>query len=302
MHSIEARNISKNYKQISALKNIRFQVAEGEIFGFIGPDGAGKTSLFRILATLLLPDSGQGTVCNYDIIKDYKKIRQIVGYMPGKFSLYQDLSVEENLEFFASVFGVSVQTNYYLIKDIYTHIEAFKKRRAGHLSGGMKQKLALCCALIHKPKVLFLDEPTTGIDAVSRKEFWNMLKGLKNEGITILVSTPYMDEASLCDRVALIQHGKIMKTAGPSQIISDFKKQLYVIRSQSIYRLINDLEQHPDCHTTYPFGQEVHFVSTKENLNTDALKAYLEGNNHIDIDIKLSEPTIEDCFMELMNK
>jgi len=302
MNSIKAFDISKKYNQITALEHISFQVDEGEIFGFIGPDGAGKTTLFRILTTLVLPDAGHGSVCGYDIVKDYKKIRQIVGYMPGKFSLYQDLSVEENLAFFASVFGVSVHNNYHLISDIYSHIEPFKERRAGKLSGGMKQKLALCCALIHKPKVLFLDEPTTGIDAVSRKEFWNLLKGLKNEHITILVSTPYMDEASLCDNVALIQDGKIMKTAPPNAIISGFDKKLFAIRAQSAYHLISELEKHPACHAVYPFGQELHFVTMNENLNTDAIKKYLEEKKHTDVEIKLADITIEDCFMDLMNK
>jgi ABC-type multidrug transport system ATPase subunit len=209
--SIEVQNISKSYKKIKAVENITFNVNDGELFGLIGPDGAGKTTIFRILTTLLVANEGSATVAGFDVITHLKEIRNSVGYMPGKFSLYQDLTVEENLEFFATIFGTTIEENYDLIKDIYVQIEPFKTRRAGALSGGMKQKLALCCALIHAPKVLFLDEPTTGVDPVSRKEFWIMLKRLQKKGITILVSTPYMDEASLCDRIALIQKGKILK-------------------------------------------------------------------------------------------
>jgi len=195
--SISVKNISKSFKGKTALKNISFEVNQGELFGLIGPDGAGKTTLFRILTTLLFADEGTATVAHFDVVENYKSIRNNVGYMPGKFSLYQDLTVEENLTFFATIFGTTIEENYDLIKDIYVQIEPFKTRRAGKLSGGMKQKLALCCALIHKPKVLFLDEPTTGVDPVSRKEFWEMLKRLQTKGITMLVSTPYMDEAAL---------------------------------------------------------------------------------------------------------
>lgn len=216
--SISINDVTKNYGSICALDNVSFEVEKGELFGLIGPDGAGKTTLFRILTTLLVPDSGTATVEGLDVIKDYKRIRSIVGYMPGRFSLYQDLSVEENLEFFASIFGVDVKDNYDIIAPIYSQIEPFAKRRAGKLSGGMKQKLALSCALIHRPQVLFLDEPTTGVDAVSRSEFWDMLAGLKQYGISILVSTPYMDEAGRCDRIALINEGKVLKIDTPENI------------------------------------------------------------------------------------
>src|SRR5689334_297722 len=218
---VEVNNIVKFYgkEKTVAVDKVSFSVSKGELFGLIGPDGAGKTSIFRILTTLLLPDGGNATVNGFDVVRDYKEIRNCVGYMPGKFSLYQDLTVEENLNFFATVFNTTVEENYHLIKDIYVQIEPFKKRRAGKLSGGMKQKLALCCALIHKPTVLFLDEPTTGVDAVSRKEFWEMLTRLKDEGITILVATPYMDEALLCDRIALIQGGKILSVNTPEKTI-----------------------------------------------------------------------------------
>src|SRR6186997_989368 len=234
MNAVIVENIIKTYgkkKEVTALSDISFNISKGELFGIIGPDGAGKTSLFRILTTLLLADSGKVSVEGLDVVKDYKAIRKRIGYMPGKFSLYQDLSVEENLNFFATIFNTNIEENYDLIKDIYVQIEPFKKRKAGKLSGGMKQKLALSCALIHRPSILFLDEPTTGVDAVSRKEFWEMLKGLKKQGITILVSTPYMDEAVLCERIALIQHGKILQIDTPEAIIQSFPTKLYAAKS-----------------------------------------------------------------------
>src|SRR5258705_8617405 len=259
MNSIIVENIRKTYgkkkAQIIALDKISFEVKPGELFGIIGPDGAGKTSLFRVLTTLLLADSGTATVDGLDVVKDYKIIRQRVGYMPGRFSLYQDLSVEENLEFFATIFNTSIEKNYELVKDIYVQIEPFKKRKAGKLSGGMKQKLALSCALIHRPSVLFLDEPTTGVDAVSRKEFWDMLKGLRKEGITILVSTPYMDEASLCDRVALIQNGKILSINTPQGIVTNFSKPLWAVKSTRMLPLLNELLQKDFVEDAYPFGE-----------------------------------------------
>lgn len=219
---ITANNIKKKYGKVEALNNISFEVNKGDIFGIIGPDGAGKTTLFRILTTLLLADSGSATVNGLDVIKEFRKIRNIIGYMPGRFSLYQDLSVEENLNFYASIFNTTIEENYAMIKEIYQQLEPFKTRRAGALSGGMKQKLALCCALIHKPVVLFLDEPTTGVDPVSRKEFWEMLMRIKKEGITIMVSTSYMDEAGLCDRIALIQNGSFLKVDTPQNIVSQY--------------------------------------------------------------------------------
>src|SRR6476659_9263811 len=244
---VVADNLAKVYgkkqKTIQALQGISCTVTKGELFGIIGPDGAGKTSLFRILTTLLLADGGVATVDGFDVVKDYKEIRNRVGYMPGRFSLYQDLTVEENLEFFATIFKTTIRENYDLIKDIYSQIEPFKDRRAGKLSGGMKQKLDLSCALIHRPSVLFLDEPTTGVDAVSRKEFWEMLRRLKQQGITILVSTPYMDEASLCDRVALMQKGSIMTTGTPRQIIQSFKLPILAVRARNMYDLLQDLSQ-----------------------------------------------------------
>src|SRR5258705_9090069 len=235
--SVVLNELTKKYDKgkVIAVDSVSLSVDKGELFGLIGPDGAGKSSIFRILTTLLLPDNGTATVEGNDVVKDYRTIRGNVGYMPGRFSLYQDLTVEENLNFFATVFGTTIEENYDLIKDIYVQIEPFKNRRAGKLSGGMKQKLALSCALIHKPSVLFLDEPTTGVDAVSRKEFWEMLKRLKQQGITILVSTPYMDEAVLCDRVALIQSGRILSIETPDNIVKAYPEKLFAIRSEKIY-------------------------------------------------------------------
>ena len=302
MQTVVVDNLSKSYKQVVALKDITFGVDAGEIFGFIGPDGAGKTSLFRILVTLLLPTEGTATVLGYDVVKAYKKIRNKVGYMPGKFSLYQDLTVEENLNFFATIFSTSIEENYHLIKDIYSQIEPFKKRRAGALSGGMKQKLALSCALIHKPEVLFLDEPTTGVDAVSRKEFWEMLKSLKNSGITIIVSTPYMDEASLCDRVALIQNGNILKINKPDVITTTFEKKILAIRSSNMHKLLSDLNSFEACDSAFLFGQTIHYTAKQNNLMMPELQNYLTGLNHQQVEINPIEANIEDCFMSLMNQ
>ena len=297
--SITVSNISKSYGKVTALTDISFDVKPGELFGLIGPDGAGKTTLFRILTTLLLADKGQAVVAGYDVLKKYKSIRNSVGYMPGRFSLYQDLTVEENLNFFATIFGTTIEENYDLIKDIYVQIEAFKTRRAGKLSGGMKQKLALSCALIHKPKVLFLDEPTTGVDPVSRKEFWEMLKRLQQKGITILVSTPYMDEAALCDRIALIQDGKILEIDTPKAIVNHFPKSLYNIRANDMYGLIESLTNYEHTYSIFPFGEFVHYTDKRESIDTESVKAYLESQSLTNIYIEKTQPTIEDTFMEL---
>jgi ABC-type multidrug transport system ATPase subunit len=302
MYSVIVEHIYKNYAKVKALDDITFSVEKGELFGFIGPDGAGKTTLFRILTTLLIPDKGRAVVNGLDVVKDYREIRQDIGYMPGRFSLYSDLSVEENLDFYATVFGTSVKENYDLIKDIYIQIEPFKKRKAGKLSGGMKQKLALCCALIHKPSVLVLDEPTTGVDAVSRLEFWEMLKRLKQSGITIVVATPYMDEAGLCDRVALIQDGKIMVISTPSEVINTYPRKLFSVKSNDIFSLLNDMRQFPASHTVYAFGQSAHISLKDRDIDGDAIGAYLRGKGHKNLQISTIQATIEDCFMELMNK
>lgn len=297
--SIKVHNISKSYNKISAIDSISFEVKEGELFGLIGPDGAGKTTVFRILTTLLLANKGLATVAGFDVVLDYKAIRNSVGYMPGKFSLYQDLTVEENLNFFATIFGTTIEENYDLIKDIYIQIEPFKTRRAGALSGGMKQKLALCCALIHKPTVLFLDEPTTGVDPVSRKEFWIMLKRLQEKGITILVSTPYMDEAALCDRIALIQKGSILKIDKPATIIKDYKKIIYDIKAKNTHQLIQDLKNYPSQYSVFAFGEYIHYIDKNDNFNPIDLQNYLEQQQHTEIEIRVSNPTIEDVFMDL---
>jgi ABC-type multidrug transport system ATPase subunit len=305
--AIHCESISKNYKKIQALKNINFDVKRGEIFGIIGPDGAGKTSLFRILTTLILAESGTATIDGFDVVADYKEIRMLVGYMPGRFSLYQDLTVEENLEFFATVFNTTIEENYELIKDIYIQIEPFKKRRAGKLSGGMKQKLALSCALIHKPSVLFLDEPTTGVDPVSRKEFWGMLQKLRAQGITILVSTPYMDEASLCDRIALIQNGQFLKIDTPENIVGQFADTLWAAKSDNMHKLLEDLRKDEEVKSSFAFGDSIHVTVSPLNppqgdlksLSIEKLTEYLKEKGHKDIDIKPIEPTIEDCFMDL---
>lgn len=298
--SIIVENISKSYGKTKALQNISLKVKEGELFGIIGPDGAGKTTLFRILTTLLIPDEGTATVMGKDVVKEYKYIRNNVGYMPGRFSLYQDLTVLENLNFFATIFGTSIEENYELIKDIYIQIEPFKNRRAGALSGGMKQKLALSCALIHKPKVLFLDEPTTGVDPVSRKEFWEMLKRFKAAGIIILVSTPYMDEAALCDRIALIQDGKILTTDTPENVTKNFSHKLYSIRTTKMYQLIIDLRNFSHTKSVFPFGDSVHYVDKRDTFDLDEIKEYLIEKDHKEIKIKAIKPSIEDRFIELL--
>ena len=301
MSAVVVENIVKRYgtkkAPVTALQGISFEVEKGELFGIIGPDGAGKTSLFRILTTLLLADEGSSRVDGYDVVKNYKDIRARVGYMPGKFSLYQDLTVRENLEFFATIFNTSIEENYELIKDIYSQIEPFRDRKAGKLSGGMKQKLALSCALIHRPSVLFLDEPTTGVDAVSRKEFWEMLKRLKQQGITILVSTPYMDEAGMCDRVALVQSGKILSINTPAGIVRDFGKKLFAVKADNMLRLLNDLKNYNGVDDAYPFGEYHHAVS--KDGSEAGLKSYLDTTNRR-YELKEVEPDVEDCFIALM--
>jgi len=298
--AVSIKGIHKSYKEVNALQDINLEVKNGEIFGVIGPDGAGKTSLFRILATLLVANKGEINIFGLDILEDYREIRQILGYMPGQFSLYQDLSVEENINLFASLFGTTVKEQYHLIKEIYSQIEPFKNRRAGKLSGGMKQKLALSCALVHKPKLLLLDEPTTGVDPVSRKEFWGMLKRLKDWDITILVSTPYMDEATLCDRVALIQDGEILSVDTPRNIEKDYPRELFSVKSNKKRGLLKDLRNYKYTETAYPFGDEIHYSDHRPEIDMSSLRDYLEKHDHQNVSIKSTAPTIEDCFIELM--
>jgi len=303
MIAIRTTHINKSYDETDALKDLCFDVEKGELFGVIGPDGSGKSTLMRILVTLLLPDNGTAEVAGFDIVKDYRSIRKIVGYMPGRFSLYHDLTVEENLKFYATIFRTTIKENYDLISDIYEHIAPFRKRLAGRLSGGMKQKLALSCALIHKPEVLFLDEPTTGVDAVSRKEFWEMLKKLQKKGITILVSTAYMDEAARCDRIALMLKGKFLQTGTPQHIIDTYSKNLFSIKTAEPYRLMNELKKQLFCDYVFPFGDSVHFTSKqKEESVKKAVKETFTEENYGDIYIEKITPGMEDCFMELMNK
>jgi ABC-2 type transport system ATP-binding protein len=295
--------ITRTYNKgaIKAVTDVSLDIRHGELFGLIGPDGAGKSTLFRILTTLLLADSGTAIVNGCDVVKDYRKIRSSVGYMPGRFSLYQDLTIEENLHFFATVFGTTIKENYDLIKDIYQQIEPFKDRRAGRLSGGMKQKLALCCALIHKPAVLFLDEPTTGVDVVSRKEFWEMLARLKAEGITILVSTPYMDEANRCDRIALIQKGSILSVDTPKDIIAGFPVDLYGIHAADTHRLLREVRSYDGTDTCFAFGDALHVTFKASQPNAAAsLSPFLKEKGITDPTIGKITPGIEDCFIHLL--
>lgn len=294
MYGVTVDHISKSYAKVQALSDVSLAVPQGELFGIVGADGAGKTTLFRILTTLLLPDEGSATVDGLDVVADYRKIRQRVGYMPGRFSLYQDLTVEENLSFFATLFGTSIKENYHLVAEIYRQIEPFKTRRAGNLSGGMKQKLALCCALIHAPSVLFLDEPTTGVDPVSRKEFWTMLSRLKVQGITIVVSTPYMDEARLCDRIGLIADGRFLSVDTPAAIVADYGEPLYAVRGQKMGPLLTLLRATPGVRSAYAFG-DTHHVTLCPGVELDGLSAALgEG-----VTIEEIIPSVEDCFMKL---
>ncbi len=298
MSAITINNISKSYGDVLALNRVSFNVAKGELFGLIGPDGAGKSTLFRILTTLLLADEGEGYVVGHHVVNEYKEIRKKVGYMPGRFSLYQDLSVEENLSFFATIFGTTIQENYDLVKDIYVQLEPFRTRPAGKLSGGMKQKLALCCALIHRPEVLFLDEPTTGVDAVSRVEFWDMLQKLKQKGIAILVSTPYMDEATRCDCIALIQKGGILSINSPQQLIDDFRRPLFAIKTSATYRMLKALRNANFTASALPFGENIHLITTSK-MTPKEVKEHLDELNIPVEEVTAITATIEDVFLEL---
>ena len=295
--TIKAEGICKSYNKVTALKDISLNIDSGEIFGLIGPDGAGKTTLFRILTTLSLADSGTAEVCGLDVVKDYVKIRSEIGYMPGHFALYQDLSVEENLQFYASIFGTDVKSNYGNIKEIYRQLEPFKTRRAGALSGGMKQKLALCCALVHRPKVLFLDEPTTGVDAVSRKEFWAMLRRIRESGVSILVSTPYMDEAALCDRIAMISEGHIIGGGTPEQIRESYPDKLYAAKGSDIFGMLRVLRATEGVIECNSFGSLCHVSIGETGPDASALESVLKQAGFADARVESIEPGIEDCFM-----
>lgn len=304
MAAVVVEGVSKAYARggAAALDDVSFAVKPGELFGLIGPDGAGKTTLMRILTTLLLADRGQARVHDLDVRSDFRTIRGMVGYMPGRFSLYQDLSVAENLAFFATVFGTTVEANYHLVADIYAQLEPFKTRLAGKLSGGMKQKLALCCALIHAPTVLFLDEPTTGVDPVSRKDFWGMLGRLRDSGITIVVSTPYMDEAARCDRIALIQKGKIIAMDSLAAILASHRTETFAVRGSRLYPILKDLREYSGTRYCFAFGQEHHLVLNSDAVGPDAARDYLQGLGHEDVSFRAIEPNIEDVFIRLMQR
>lgn len=297
MSEVSVRNVSMSYGRVRALDGVSLEVEGGTVSGIIGPDGAGKTTLFRIMTTLLLPDAGEVRVCGCDVRKDFMEIRRMIGYMPGHFSLYQDLTVEENLSLFAAVFNTTIQENYHLVAEIYSQLEPFRKRRAGRLSGGMKQKLALCCAMIHKPRVLFLDEPTTGVDPVSRKEFWQMLARLKAQGITIVVSTPYMDEASKCDVISLMKDGRFFRTDTPEAIVKGFGKRMYELDVQgSIVRALDDVASVQGVQSCSPFGDRIHIVSP--SLGREELSGRLSAIGYDTSSLREAEPTVEDCFIE----
>lgn len=303
-YSIIVKTLRKGYgRGLPPAVDLRdgFAVPKGELFGVIGPDGAGKTTLFRLLTTLISPDEGEATVQGLDIIKDYKQLRTIVGYMPGKFSLYPDLSVAENLNFFASVFGTDVKSNYHLIEDIYCRLEPFADRKAGNLSGGMKQKLALCCTLIHSPQVLFLDEPTTGVDPSSRREFWETLARLKKTGMTIVVSTAYMDEANRCDRVAMMKSGRFLKVDSPADIVASFDRTLVAVRSDDMFRLLQDLRSIEAVGRCYTFGDTHHAVlKAGSGASPEDIAQLLEGRyGHTGVAVTLQTATLEDCYMNI---
>ncbi len=302
--AVVVKELTKSYDGVVALDAVSFNVASGELFGFIGPDGAGKTTLFRMLVTLLLPNGGSATVLGDDVVRDLWKLRRRLGYMPGRFSLYPDLSVEENLNFFASVFGTTITAEYDRIAPIYSQIEPFKTRRADALSGGMKQKLALCCALVHKPEILFLDEPTTGVDAVSRREFWDLLSSIKGPELTIVVSTPYMDEADRCDRVALIQGGRILAIDTPQALTSSFDRPLFAVAASNRYKTLQLVRNFPHVLAAYPFGATLHVTDARAGMLPEQtvreLTAYLHDGGLPDVHVELTPPTIEDLFISRM--
>ena len=303
-NAVEVRSLTKRYEKVVALDDVSFDVSEGELFGLVGPDGAGKTTLFRILTTLILPDQGSATVLGLDVVKDLWEIRSRVGYMPGGFALYPDLSVAENLEFFAAVFGTTVEKGYELIAPIYKQLEPFRDRRAEALSGGMKQKLALSCALVHRPDILLLDEPTTGVDAVSRREFWDQLAVLKATGLTIVVSTPYMDEALRCDRIALIHGGRILEIDPPQAIGGRYELPLIAVRGSNRFGLLQALREFQHAHSVYLFGDELHYTDARLGMSPESianeLREYLVQHGHRDAVTEPIKAGIEDSFMALM--
>ncbi len=304
--AVEILAISHGFGGKLALDGVQASVEYGEIFGFLGPDGAGKTTLFRILTTLIEPDAGRASVLGLDVVDELWELRRRVGYMPGRFSLYTDLTVSENLEFFATAFGTTVEAQYDMIAPIYGQIEPFKDRKAGDLSGGMKQKLALSCALVHRPEILFLDEPTTGVDAVSRREFWDLLAELRNGGLTIVVSTPYMDEADRCDRVALIQQGRLLATDTPGALVAAYPLPLIEVRGPNRYRLLTTLRDAPNAHSVFPFGESLHYTDARADVDPLAvvseLTAFAASRGLEVTAAHPGTPGIEDTFMLLMGR
>jgi ABC-2 type transport system ATP-binding protein len=302
--AVVADRLEKRFGRTVALAGVSFSVNAGELFGFVGPDGAGKTTLFRILATLLVPDGGTARVLGHDVVRDLWTLRARIGYMPGRFSLYPDLSVLENLRFFASVFGTTIARERARIDPIYRQLEQFNDRRAAALSGGMKQKLALCCALVHRPEILFLDEPTTGVDAVSRREFWDLLGDLRRSGLTIVVSTPYMDEANRCDRVALIQRGRLLATDTPQRIAASFDRPLFAVAVAERYRALLALRESPHVHAVYPFGEALHYTDVRSDALaatvTADVSAFLASRGFRGVAVEQTPPTVEDAFIARM--
>jgi ABC-2 type transport system ATP-binding protein len=302
--AVVAERLVKRYGSVVALDDVSFEVQPGELFGFIGPDGGGKTTLFRILTTLLVPDSGRAKVLGRDVVAELWELRRRIGYMPGRFALYPDLSVEENLRFFASVFGTTIKDQYALIAPIYSQLEPFRDRRAGALSGGMKQKLALCCALVHRPEILLLDEPTTGVDAVSRREFWDLLATMRSDGLSILVSTPYMDEADRCDRLSLVQGGRLLAIDTPQAVAAGFTHPLFAVRATDRYSALHTLRAFPHTHSVFPFGDTLHFADRRTGLPAGDIArevaAYLDARGIAGSDVHAINPTVEDAFIALM--
>jgi ABC-2 type transport system ATP-binding protein len=304
MTAVEVRGVSRRFGATLALDDVSFDVSDGELFGLVGPDGAGKSTLFRILTTLIVPDAGSARVLGWDVVKDLWEIRARVGYMPGTFSLYPDLTVEENLQFFAAVFGTTIARGYDLIAPIYRQIEPFRTRRADALSGGMKQKLALSCALVHRPDLLLLDEPTTGVDAVSRREFWDQLGALRASGLTIVVSTPYMDEALRCDRVALVQEGRILEVDAPADISARFPLPLFAVGAANRYGALLALREFGHTHSVFPFGEVMHYADRRADVPAgriaDEVRAFLASRGHAGAVVAPIAAGIEDSFMALM--
>lgn len=299
-HAVEISGVTKRYGNLTALDKVSLSVEQGETFGIIGPDGAGKSTIYKILATLIAPDEGSARVCGLDTVSDYRRLRTIIGYMPERFSLYQDLTVQENLNFFASLFGVSVKQNFDLIAPVFGQLQRFPNRKAGALSGGMKQKLALSCALIHRPEILLLDEPTTGVDAVSRSEFWDMLATLKKHGITILVSTSYMDEAIRCERIAMIDKGHILEVNTPAKLVAGIGENLYNAVAPDMFRLLGGLRELPEVINCYTFGATLHVVGSADFNAENAVKKLTDAGIR-DVNIYPAQGDIEDLFIKLSN-